>query len=151
MSTTVLASYDPDDIILTLGAGFIVDQLGEGGVTISRAESVSSVQNGITGDPVVNVSRMKHGTATVSLRAQSDADKILREIVATSLVPVFLFTLEEKGTGALITTQAWVETQPDLTFTDSVADREWVFGLANAEIGIVSAISGAADFVSSLT
>lgn len=150
MANQILGSYDPEEINLTLGAGFIVEEIGDGGVTISRAEDVSTEKLGITGDPVININRKKHGTATVSLRAQSDADKVLREIVASSLVPFFIFTLEEKSTGAKIVTQAWVKTQPDLAFGDDVADREWVLGLANADIGIAAVAGTASDFLGGL-
>lgn len=150
MANQILGSYDPEEINLTLGAGFIVEEIGDGGVTISRSEDVSTEKLGITGDPVININRKKNGTATISLRAQSDADKVLREIVASGLLPYFFFTLEEKSTGAKIATQAWVKTQPDLAFVDDVADREWVLGLANADIGITAVVGAAADFLGGL-
>lgn len=145
MANTVIATYDPQDIILALGT-FTIEGFGDGGITIARNEDIASSQVGILGDVTVNTMRNKTGTLTINLKAHSLEDKTLREVITQGQISAFPVLLKEKSSDNVLITQGWFQSQPDFVAASEIDDREWVIGLASVEFGFAAAAGTAAEW-----
>lgn len=131
MSSRVAYTYDPEDIILLIGGVPVKNFGSDSAVVISRDGNINEKQVGVLGEVTVNRMRDKTGTLTVTLKGQSEEDKMLDELQALDVYS-FPVVLIVKSTNKQLITEGWLEEQPDMSFGTQMDDREHVIGLANS-------------------
>lgn len=128
--------YDSKDVVVS-AMGLPVEGFGEGSkVVVSRDGAVSERMKGVDGDITFNFLNSSDGTVTITLKYGCPWDTTFDQLVqAKELIPLSI--LHKKSNKGLVTVAA-VESQPDLVAGTKGEDREWVFGVASTDFGLMS-------------
>ena len=134
--------------ILIPPAGLIVNK---GLVTASiskEGDEITPVDSNL-GDVTINIRRITRGKLSITLNALSIHNKLLEEYAAsvrTFGVPAYFpVAVVDRASMTGVSTMGWIEHQPDASFGETIEDREWVFGLADASTSIIAAGSQVAN------
>lgn len=135
-------SYDPKQIIVTVG-GVPLSGYTEGVfITISRDEDTWTKNVGADG----LVSRVKTnnftGTCVITLKQTSPSNDYLSsiiiadEITNTRLVPILIKDIS--GTSIYFSATGWIKKWADSGFSKEIGDREWTIDLSALDLYVGS-------------
>ena len=129
-----LYTYNSKDVVLILSgipvSGFAEDTK----IVINREDDLTSRKKGVDGDLSVEFMNMSDGTAEVSLIYGSDWDTTFDQLASAQLI-VNLTLVHAKGKKVL-SSAAWIEGQPDVSYGTGVESRTWTIGLQNTSLTI---------------
>jgi hypothetical protein len=133
--------YNPKDVTFVF-AGVVAQMVTEdGGITFTRNADMYSLSTAVDGIPTRVKSNNFSGRFTVTLQqssptnAEYNALATADEINGTGKGPAFL--RDASGTSLVTCTTAWIVKRPDLSFNNSLQDRQWVF-----ETGYATVVNG---------
>lgn len=140
MSATLTGSYDPAQVICTVG-GVILDGFSDGDAIIARrSEDMYSARAGIDGGVGRARNSNKMGEFEFRLLQTSKANDLLSVLLATDDLsndgaPVLsIGIMDGSGRSLAVATQCWIKTIPEATFGKEVSERIWVFSAADLKI-----------------
>ena len=152
---TMLASFDPKKVILTLGLQTVTGFAPDTKLTVSRSNNVSTKTEGVDGDLSINIDSRFSGNLSVNLLHNAEFNKVLAawvyQLDATGY-PFFPVEMEDPS-GMAISTVGWIEVQPDYGVAQETGTLEWVIGLQDARLKPSQAaarVTSAATMVKSL-
>jgi hypothetical protein len=135
---TATATYDPNNIAITLGpilcSGFVDGDY----VSAERAEDTFSARAGADGLVTRTHNRNAMGTVTVTLMAESPTNDLLTalfeedEVFHTGVRPLTIKDLF--GNTLVFAEEAWVQKPPAITYGKESGERQWVITCANLTI-----------------
>jgi hypothetical protein len=140
MSATLTGSYDPSQVICTVG-GVILDGFSDGDAIIARrSEDMYSSRAGIDGGVGRARNSNKMGEFEFRLLQTSKANDLLSVLLATDdlsndgapVLPIGI--MDGSGRSLAVATQCWIKTIPEATFGKEVSERIWVFSAADLKI-----------------
>lgn len=133
--------YDPAQVTFVF-AGVVAQQVTEdGGIMFTRNADAYSLAVGVDGIPTRIKSNNFSGRFTVTLQQSSPTNADFNALATADEVngngkgPVFL--RDASGTSIVTAATAWIVKKPDLSFNNSLQDRQWVIetGIATMEVG----------------
>lgn len=138
--------YNPKDVTFVF-AGVVAQMVTEdGGITFTRNSDAYTLATAIDGIPTRVKSNNLSGRFTVTLQQSSPTNleysalATADEINGTGKGPVFL--RDASGTSLVTAVTAWIVKRPDLSFNNSLQDRQWVF-----ETGYATVVNGGNSYV----
>jgi hypothetical protein len=140
MSAVLTGSYDPAQVIVTVG-GVILTGFSDGDhIACEREEDNYSKRVGNDGGVARARNPNKSGTFTFKLLQTSACNDALSSLVAAddlindglALFPISV--IDGSGRSLAVATQCWVKKVPGMTFGKEVGEREWVFDAADLKI-----------------
>ena len=140
MAAELTGSYDPSQVIVTIG-GVIVSGFSDGdSIVVRRNEDAYSMRAGNDG----GIGRARNpnmsGEFEFRLLQTSGANAALSALVATDDLtnqglPTFpIQVLDGSGFSLAIASQCWIKTVPEMTFGKEVGERTWVFSGADVRM-----------------
>lgn len=124
------ASYNPKDLIVTVGgvplSGFAPDE----SITIERNEANVSLRTGASGEGVRSINPNRSGTISITLMASSASNDTLNalaradELAGRGQAPLLI--KDGGGRTLVAATSVWVQTEPPIGYGSEPRDREWV-------------------------
>ncbi len=140
MAAELTGSYDPSQVIVTVG-GVIVSGFSDGDHIIARRnEDAYSMRAGNDGSVGRARNANMSGEFEFKLLQTSGANAALSSLVATDDLtnqglPTFPISIFD-GSGASLATasQCWIKTVPEMTFGKEVGERVWVFSAADVRL-----------------
>ncbi len=140
MSAILTGSYDPAQVICTVG-GVILSGFSDGDAIIARrAEDVYFNRVGADGGVARARNANKMGEFEFKLLQTSPANDLLSSLLAVDdlsndgLVLIPIGVLDGSGRSLAAATQCWIKTIPEATFAKEVSERIWVFTAADLRI-----------------
>lgn len=132
-----LLTYSPKDVIILLGGVYSVEYLAESDfVSISHTQDTSASVAALDGEEARVHRQNNHYTIEISLQQSSPTNNYLSVIYEidqkTGLGKMPLLIKDDKGTSIFFATTCWVESRPDLTFSNTLNTRKWVLGCSEA-------------------
>lgn len=140
MSAVLTGSYDPNQVIVTVG-GVILNGFSDGDAIIARrSEDVYMTRVGVDGGVARARNANKMGEFEFKLLQTSQANDLLSALLATddlindglSVIPIGL--VDGSGRTLCAATQCWIKTLPEAIFGKEVSERVWVFSAADLKI-----------------
>jgi hypothetical protein len=140
MSATLTGSYDPAQVVVTIG-GVIVSGFSDGDSIIARrAEDSYFIKVGTDGGVARARNANKSGEVEIKLLQTSGANAALSALVATDdltneglgVFPIAIF--DGSGLSLAAATQCWIKQVPEMVMGKEVSDRTWVFYAADLRI-----------------
>jgi hypothetical protein len=135
-----LYTYDPKDLVLTVG-GVAISGYADGEfVSVERTNDAFSMVSGADGDVSRAKSNDKTGAITITLAQTSLSNDVLAgfarldEESNDGVVPVIAKDLN--GTSVFFSGSAWVRKVPASAFAKEIQTREWVLDCADLEIHV---------------
>lgn len=148
----ILGTFDLSRVTMVIG----VIPITEGLVTASiskEGDEITPVDSNL-GDITLNIRRNNRGKLSVTLNALAEANVLLQEYAASvrdwGAPAYFPISILDRSSKSGVVTLGWIEHQPDASYGETVEDREWVFGLADASTSIVAAAGNIAGGISSI-
>lgn len=133
--------YNPKDVTFVF-AGVVAQMVTEdGGITFSRNSDMYTLNTAVDGIPTRVKSNNFSGRFTVTLQQSSPTNADFNALATADEVngqgkgPIFL--RDASGTSLVTCTTAWIVKRPDLSFNNSLQDRQWVF-----ETGYATVVNG---------
>jgi hypothetical protein len=140
MSATLTGSYDPTQVISTVG-GVILSGFSDGDhITARRAEDMYFVRGGNDGGVARARNANKMGEFEFRLLQTSAVNNLLSTLLATDdllndgTVVVPISVVDGSGTTLCSATQCWIKSIPEATFGKEVSERIWIFSAADLRI-----------------
>lgn len=140
MSATLTGSYNPSEVVVTVG-GVILSGFSDGDHVIARRnEDLSSMRAGNDGGVGRAVNPNKSGEFEFKLLQTSSANDALSALVnaddlvngGSSQFPIAV--VDGSGRSLAVATQCWIKTLPEMTMGKEVGERVWVFSAADMKI-----------------
>ncbi len=137
MAATLSGSYDPSQVIVTVGP-VIVTAFSDGDAIIARAsEDYYTTRVGTDGGVARARNSNRMGEFEFRLLQTSAANDLLSALVniddlangGQGIVPITVVDLSGRSLAAA--TQCWIKTIPEATFGKEVSERVWVFTAAD--------------------
>lgn len=133
-----LKTFDPKDIVLTVG-GAIIGGFADGTfVSIERQEDAYTTSVGADGEVTRVKSNNKLTNLTITLAQTSDSNSVLSAFAIldeksnSGVVPVLL--KEVNGDTAVAGGRGWIQKLPNIEYSKEITNREWVIVLAESEM-----------------
>lgn len=141
-----LALYSPEDVTILLGGIYQIEGLVEGSF-ISIAEDNGRWTTSVTADKKVIRTYTGSGTYTISITLMSTANAngvFSAWITADSklfgaVLPLFI--KDGNGSTMMYASSTWIESAPNVDYSENVGDRTWVLKAA----GVVMSVGGNED------
>lgn len=140
MSAVLTGSYDPAQVIVTVG-GVIVNGFSDGDHIIARrAEDNYFTRVGSDGGVARARNANKMGEFEFKLLQTSDANDSLSTLLAIDdltndgLVVIPISVVDGSGRSLASATQCWIKAMPEMTFAKEVSERVWIFSAADLKI-----------------
>lgn len=140
MSAVLTGSYDPAQVICTVG-GVILSGFSDGdSITARRAEDVYMTRVGTDGGVGRARNANKMGEFEFKLLQTSQVNNLLSALLATDdltndgLVVIPITVVDGSGTSLATATQCWIKTIPEGVFGKEVGERVWVFSAADLKM-----------------
>lgn len=130
-----VATYSPEDIIITIGGAYTVEGLAEEEfVSISKPEALFTPS--ITADGRVSRTKVEDPThlVTITLASYSDSNLVFTSwvqadaMVASAMLPLFI--KDGMGSTMFYAPLCWIEEMPDTSFDVTTNTRQWVLRAA---------------------
>jgi hypothetical protein len=140
MAATLTGSYDPSQVIVTVGA-VIVSAFSDGDAVTARAsEDYYTTRVGTDGGVARARNSNRMGEFEFRLLQTSGANDLLSALVniddltngGKGVVPISVVDLS--GRSLAVATQCWIKTIPEVVFGKDVGERVWVFTAADMRI-----------------
>lgn len=140
MSAVLTGSYDPAQVVCTVG-GVILSGFSDGDSIIARrAEDVYLTRVGTDGGVARARNSNKMGEFEFKILQTSEANDLLSSLVATddlvndgkAVFPITVF--DGSGRSLAAATQCWIKSIPEATFGKEVSERIWIFSAADLKI-----------------
>jgi len=140
MSATLTGTYDPSQVICTIG-GVIITGFSDGDAVIARrSEDMYFTRVGTDGGVARSRNANKMGEFEFKLLQTSKANDLLSSLLAIdnlnsdglSIVPIGV--LDGSGRSLAAATQCWIKSVPEATFGQQVSERIWIFTAADLKI-----------------
>lgn len=140
MSATLTGSYDPSQVICTVG-GVILSGFSDGDSIIARrSEDMYFTRVGTDGGVARARNANKMGEFEFKLLQTSGANDLLSSLLAvddlvndgTVVIPIAV--LDGSGRSLCAATQCWIKSVPEATFGKEVSERVWIFSAADLKI-----------------
>ena len=138
---TILATYSPEDVTISLAGMIPVEGYTEGTfVSISKDTPYFTTKESSDGF----VSRVAHRsnlyTVQLTLMGTSESNKILTKLAVidnnTHIVKFPFIVKDTLGSTLLFSTSSWIETSPATDYSVSVDSRIWTIKCANASLTV---------------
>jgi len=140
MSAELTGSYDPSQVIVTVG-GIILSGFSDGdSITAKRDEDNYFVRVGTDGGVARARNANKMGEFEFRLLQTSKANDLLSALVSTNdlvndgLAVIPIGIVDGSGRSLAVATQCWIKTLPELVLGKEVTERVWVFSAADLKI-----------------
>lgn len=140
MAAELTGSYDPAQVIVTVG-GVILSGFSDGdSITARRAEDNYFTRVGTDGGVARARNSNKLGEFEFRLLQTSEANDLLSALVATNdlvndgLAVVAISVLDGSGRSLAAATQCWIKTLPEFIMGKEVSERIWIFDAADLKI-----------------
>ena len=140
MSAELTGTYNPSEVVVTVG-GVILSGFSDGDhITARRNEDVSTMRAGNDGGVGRAINPNQSGEFEFKLLQTSSANDALSALVnADDLVNAgksqFPITvMDGSGRSLAVATQCWVKTLPEMTFSKETGERVWVFSAADLKL-----------------
>lgn len=140
MSAVLTGTYDPAQVVVTVG-GVIVSGFSDGDhITCRRDEDVFFKRVGSDGGVARARNANKSGEFEFKLLQTSEANDQLSALFATDdllndgLVVIPVAVLDGSGRSLAVATQCWLKTLPEAVFGKEVSERVWVISAADLKI-----------------
>lgn len=140
MSAVLTGSYDPAQVIVTVGI-VILSGFSDGDSIIARrSEDVYLTRVGTDGGVGRARNANKMGEFEFKLLQTSSANDLLSSLVAVDdlindgLITMPISIMDGSGRSLCAATQCWIKTVPEATFGKEVGERAWVFSAADLKI-----------------
>lgn len=140
MSATLTGSYDPAQVVATVG-GVILSGFSDGDSIIARrSEEMYFLRVGTDGGVGRARNANKSGEFEFKLLQTSRANDMLSALIAANdlindgliVVPIAVF--DGSGRSLAVATQCWIKSIPEATFGKEVSERVWVFSAADLKV-----------------
>lgn len=148
----ILGTFDLSRVTMVIG----IIPITEGLVTASiskEGDEITPVDSNL-GDITLNIRRITRGTLSITLNALAEANILLQEYAASvrtfGAPAYFPIAIMDRSSKSGVMTLGWIQHQPDASYGETIEDREWVFGLADASTSIVAAGANVAAGVGSI-
>lgn len=133
-----IATYDPRNVIVTIG-GVNLSGFADGTfVTVERAAETFTKVVGAYGEVARVRSADRSGSMTITLMQTSNANSYLNGLAnqdEQSGTGIVAIQVKDTTTNTTINaTEAWIKTKPKAEFGKDMGNREWVFELADVTI-----------------
>jgi len=135
-----LRTYDPKDIIVTIG-GVPMSGFADGTfVNVERDNDMFTKVSGADGEISRAKSNDKGGVLTLTLSQTSMSNDVLSgiavadELTNSGVVPIFVKDINSLST--FVSAFGWVKKQPAAEYGKVINNREWVVDLADLEVFI---------------
>ena len=133
--------YDPKQVTFVF-AGVIAQMLSpDAGVTFTRNTDMYSLVVGVDGIPTRVKNNNFSGRFTVTLQQSSPTNADYNALATADELngngKGSIFLRDATGTSLVTCTTAWIVKRPDLSFNNSLQDRQWVF-----ETGYATVVNG---------
>jgi hypothetical protein len=140
MSAELIGSYDPAQVIVTVG-GVILSGFSDGdSISCRRAEDNYFTRVGTDGGVARARNSNKMGEFEFRLLQTSTVNDLLSGLIATNdltndgLAVVPIGVVDGSGRSLAAATQCWIKTLPELILGKEVSERIWVFNAADLRI-----------------
>ena len=140
MPAILTGSYDPAQVIVTIG-GVIVSGFSDGDhITARRSEDSYFTRTGADGGVARARNASKMGEFEFKLLQTSQANDLLSSLIAiddltNEGLPVFpISVVDGSGRSLSAATQCWIKTPPEAVFGKEVSERVWIFSAADLKI-----------------
>ncbi len=140
MSATLTGSYDPAQVICTVG-GVILSGFSDGDAIIARrAEDMYFTRVGADGGVARARNANKMGEFEFKLLQTSPVNDLLSALLSVDdltndgLIVIPIGILDGSGRSLAAATQCWIKTVPEATFGKEVSERMWIFSAADLKI-----------------
>lgn len=140
MSAVLTGSYDPSQVICTVG-GVIVSGFSDGDSIIARrSEEIYFTKVGLDGGVSRARNANKMGEFEFKILQTSTANDALSALLAIddlindgkAVIPIAI--VDGSGRSLAAATQCWIKSIPEATFAKEVSERVWVFSAADLKI-----------------
>lgn len=128
----MVKTYNPKEVILTVGP-YIISGYADGSfITVERNEDAWSLQIGTDGEGTRSKSNNRSGTVTTRLMQSSDSNQVLSALAladeqsGAGIVPIFIKDGSPGGTTLVIAESGWVRKLPSVEYDRTALGREWV-------------------------
>ena len=130
-----VATYSPEDVIITLGGIYTVEGLAEGEF-VSISKETRQFNSSVTADGRVSRTKVEDPTHLISITLASYSDSNLvftswaeaDALVASAMLPLFI--KDAMGSTMFYAPMCWIESTPATTFDIDVGTREWTIRAA---------------------
>lgn len=142
-----LALYSPEDVTILLGGIYQIEGLVEGSF-ISIVEDDDRWTTSVTADKKVVRTYTGSGTYTISITLMSTANaNAIFSMWALADSKLFgavfpLFIKDGNGTTMLYASSTWIESAPNVYYSENIGDRTWVLKAAGVNLTIGGNESG---------
>lgn len=133
-----LKTFDPKNVVITLGGAILSGYADGTFVQVERAEDAFVASVGVDGEVTRVKSNNKMTTVTITLAQSSDSNSILSGIALldektnSGVVP---FALKEiDGDTLVIGGRAWIRKYANIEYSNEITNREWVIDIAEGEM-----------------
>ncbi len=140
MTAKLTGSYDPAQVIVTVG-GVILSGFRDGDSIIARrAEDMYFTRVGTDGGVARARNANKMGEFEFKLLQTSPANDLLSALLATDdltndgLIVIPIGVVDGSGRSLAAATQCWIKSIPEAIFGKEVSERTWVFSAADLKI-----------------
>lgn len=140
MSAQLTGSYDPSQVIVTVG-GVIISGFSDGdAITVRRAEDMYFTRVGTDGGVARARNANKMGEIEIKLLQTSAVNNALSALLATDdltndgTAVVAISVMDGSGTSLCSATQCWIKSIPEAVFGKEVGERTWIFSAADLKI-----------------
>lgn len=140
MSAILTGTYDPEQVIVTVGP-VILTQFSDGDAIIARrSEDMFMTKVGIDGGVARARNANKMGEFEFKLLQTSKVNFELSTLLAIdnlaqdglTVFPISI--IDGSGKSLAVATQCWVKKQPEATYGKEVSERVWIFDAADLKI-----------------
>lgn len=137
MASNILATYSPEDIIVTIAGLLPLSGFAEGTfINISREKELFSYRESADGVVSRTISPSKVYKVEVTLVSSSKSNEVLTKIaLLDSKVGVLKFPLyikDNMGSSLLFSTSSWIQNISDAEFSTTLSSRKWTIICADA-------------------
>lgn len=140
MAATLTGSYDPAQVICTVG-GVIISGFSDGDAIIARrAEDMYFTRVGADGAVARARNANKMGEFEFKLLQTSEVNDLLSSLFSVNdltndgLIVIPIGVMDGSGRSLASATQCWIKSIPEATFGKEVTERVWVFSAADLKI-----------------
>lgn len=132
---SVLA-FDPSNVTLQLGGVNAYGFADDTKISITKDDDITLPYEGVDGEISLAISPKTKGTMTISLQNTSSFNQILETWVLQSKnTRIIAFPVVMKDpAGEEMITIGWVQSVPDYNVSTEVGTRDWVIGVADANV-----------------
>lgn len=129
-------AYDPSQVNLLLGGWAPYGWAPDTKIEVSKAEDNILPTIGVDNDISVALNRNNSGTMTLHLQSTSKANDVLAGMAAQAKTTRYVFfplVLNDPTGMNIISTAAWIQKTPDLSYGKEVGTNDWLLGLWSCE------------------